>query len=149
MSQAGHALRAPRSNCISNPAVMLHVNLRVGVPHTSDTTSINTTLLLIIIISTFIVLARPVRHLATILAEENSKLRASNTRLRRRKDRQRQYIAAGGALQVQAGRALAVAAERALNVRVEGEASRPRQRAPPTCSKCGVQGHIRTSCRQR
>lgn len=86
---------------------------------------------------------------ATILAEENSKLRASNARLRRRKDRQRQYIAAGGALQVEAGRALAVAAERALNVRVEGEASRPRQRAPPTCSKCGVQGHIRTSCRQR
>ena len=50
----------PGNICISNPAVMLHVNLRVGVPHTSDTTSINTTLLLIIIISPVIVLARPV-----------------------------------------------------------------------------------------
>lgn len=57
-------------------------------------------------------------------------------------------VAAGGALQVEAGRALAVAVEIAFNVVVEGEASRPRQRAPPTCTKCGTQGHNRALCRQ-
>lgn len=86
---------------------------------------------------------------ATILAEENSKLRASNTRLRRRENRKRQYIATGGALQAEAGRALAVAAEIALIRRVDGEASQPRRRAPPTCTKCGTQDHNRTSCRNR
>ena len=64
--KSGGVCRKPGSNCISNPAVMLHVNLRDGVPHTSDTTSINTTLLLIIIISPFIVLARPVRQKAKV-----------------------------------------------------------------------------------
>jgi hypothetical protein len=37
---------------------------------------------------------------ATILAEENVKLRASNTRQRRKRQQRRQYIAAGGVLQV-------------------------------------------------
>jgi hypothetical protein len=49
-------------------------------------------------------------HLATILVEKNSKLRALNHRRRRRKNKRQQYIARGGALQAKEGRTLATAA---------------------------------------
>jgi hypothetical protein len=31
----------------------------------------------------------------------------------------------------------------------QSQAGERRQRAPPTCTKCHVQGHTRTSCRAR
>ena len=85
---------------------------------------------------------------ATILAEENRKLRAANHARKQRKTRQRQYIATGGALQANQGRALATIADQALAEAVQAEATPGRQRAPPTCSKCHEQGHKRTQCRQ-
>jgi hypothetical protein len=84
---------------------------------------------------------------AAILAEENSKLHVANHRQRRKCQQQRQYIARGGALQAQEGRALVAEAEIGV---VEGDQTQPSQartRAPPTCSKCHVQGHNRTQCR--
>jgi hypothetical protein len=87
-------------------------------------------------------------HSATILAEENSKLRALNHRRRRRKDKRRQYIARGGALQAEEGRTLAAAADIGGGEGDQIEAHQPRQRAPPTCTKCHIQGHRRNQCRQ-
>ncbi|EFQ94160.1 hypothetical protein PTT_08258 [Pyrenophora teres f. teres 0-1] len=49
---------------------------------------------------------------ATILAEENKKLRAASQRQQRKQDQRRQYIARGGALQAQQGQQLALEAER-------------------------------------
>jgi hypothetical protein len=51
---------------------------------------------------------------ATILAEENRKLRTASQRQRRKRDQRRQYIARGGALQAQQGQQLAAEAERVV-----------------------------------
>jgi hypothetical protein len=85
---------------------------------------------------------------ATILAEENRKPLTASQRQRRRIDQRRQYIARGGALQAQEGQALAIEADRVVAESYEIRPSQGRQRAPPTCTKCHVQGHTRTSCRQ-
>ena len=85
---------------------------------------------------------------ATILAEENSKLRALNHRRRQRKDKQRQYIARGGALQVEHGQQLTAEADRVVIESDQAQTTKGRQRAPPTCTKCYIQGHTRTQCRQ-
>jgi len=85
---------------------------------------------------------------ATILAEENKKLRVASQRQRQKQDQRRQYIACRGALQVQQAQQLAAEAERVVVEVEQGEGSQRRQRAPPTCTKCHVQGHTRTQCRQ-
>ncbi|RYN17045.1 hypothetical protein AA0119_g11468 [Alternaria tenuissima] len=85
---------------------------------------------------------------ATILAEENRKLRTAIQRQERKRDQRRQYIARGGALQAQQGQQLAIEAERVVAEVEQALATPGRQRAPPTCTKCHVQGHIRTQCRQ-
>ena len=84
---------------------------------------------------------------ATILAEENKKLRQGSKLRRQKKDRQRQYIASGGVLQVQQAQQLTIEVERVVAEVEQGEGSQRRQRAPPTCTKCHIQGHTRTSCR--
>ena len=84
---------------------------------------------------------------ATILTEENKRLREENQRQRQKQDQQRQYIASGGALQVRQAQQLAAEAERVVVEAEQGESSQRRQRAPPTCTKCHVQGHTRTQCR--
>jgi hypothetical protein len=84
---------------------------------------------------------------ATILAQENQKLRASNQRQKRKRQQRRQYIACGGALQVQEGQALVAEAERGVEQGDQGDPGPVQRRAPPTCSKCHVQGHKRTQCR--
>jgi hypothetical protein len=84
---------------------------------------------------------------ATILAEENVKLRALSQRQRRKRQQRRQYIAQGGVLQAQEGQALVTEAERGVHVSDQPELTQARTRAPPTCSKCHVQGHNRTQCR--
>ncbi|KAH8629613.1 hypothetical protein IG631_16870 [Alternaria alternata] len=84
---------------------------------------------------------------ATILAEENKRLRAENQRQQQKKSQQRQYIASGGVLQVQQAQQLAAEAERVVMEASQSQAGERRQRAPPTCTKCHVKGHTRTSCR--
>ena len=86
---------------------------------------------------------------ATILAEENKKLRAEVQRQRQKQEQPRQYIASGGALKVRQAQQLTVEAERVVIEAEQGESSQRRQRAPPTCTKCHVQGHKRTQCRAR
>ena len=86
---------------------------------------------------------------ATILTEENMKLRKENQRQRQKQDQQRQYIASGGVLQVQQAQQLAAEAERMVMEASQSQSGERRQRAPPTCTKCHTQGHTRTSCRTR
>ena len=81
---------------------------------------------------------------ATILAEENKKLRAEVQRQRQKQEQPRQCIASGGALKVRQAQQLTVEAERVVIEAEQGESSQRRQRAPPTCTKCHVQGHTRT-----
>jgi hypothetical protein len=87
---------------------------------------------------------------AILLATENSKLREANQRKQRKQQRRRRYIAQGGVLTGQEGQLLAQRAENAENAEPEGVqsgATEARRRAPPTCSKCHIQGHNRTQCR--
>jgi len=86
---------------------------------------------------------------ATILAEENKKLRAEVQRQQQKQDQRRQYIAAGGALQVRQAQQIAAEAERVVIGTEQSESSQRRQRAPPTCTKCHIQGHTRTTCKTR
>jgi hypothetical protein len=86
-------------------------------------------------------------HSATMLAEENTKLRATQTHQRQKKSRRRQYIASGGVLQAQEGQALVAAAQMGVQESSQVGTADAQTRAPPTCSKCHVQGHNRTQCR--
>ncbi|KNG52546.1 plasma membrane calcium-transporting atpase 2 [Stemphylium lycopersici] len=69
---------------------------------------------------------------ATILAEENKKLRVASQRQQRKRDQRRQYIARGGALQAQQGLQLAAEAERGVAEVEQAQTTQGRQRAPPT-----------------
>jgi hypothetical protein len=86
-------------------------------------------------------------HSASILLEENAKLRATNERRKKRKGKRRQCIATGGALQAQEGQALIAAAENSVQEGDQVEAASARTRAPPTCSNCHIQGHNRRQYR--
>jgi hypothetical protein len=86
-------------------------------------------------------------QLATILAKENTKLRASNYCQRQKRQQRTQYIAARGVLQAQQGQDLVREADNYVVGGDQPESSQARTRAPPTCSKCHVQGHNRTQCR--
>jgi hypothetical protein len=83
---------------------------------------------------------------ATILAEENRKLRTASQCQQCKQDQQRQYIACGGALQAQQGQQLAAEAERVVAESEQVHATQGRQCVLPMCSKCHVQGHTRTQC---
>jgi hypothetical protein len=84
---------------------------------------------------------------ATILAKENTKLRASSQRQRRKRQQRRQYIAHRGILSVQEGQARVIEAQRGVEASNQPEPTQARTRAPPTYSKCHIQGHNRTQCR--
>jgi hypothetical protein len=60
---------------------------------------------------------------ATILAEENTKLRATSQRQRQKRQQRRQYIAQGGVLQAQEGQRLVVGAENGVLEGDQGEAA--------------------------
>ena len=85
----------------------------------------------------------------TILTEEIKKLRKENQRQRQKQERQRQYIASGGVLRVQQAQQIIAEAERVVMGGDQNQTGERRQRAPPTCTKCHVQGHTRTSCKAR
>lgn len=85
-------------------------------------------------------------HLAVLLVKENTELRAANQRRQRKQQQRRQYIARGGALQAEQGQLLAIQAENAEREAAQQDTQPARQRAPPTCSKCHIQGHRRTQC---
>ncbi|EMD61269.1 hypothetical protein COCSADRAFT_39936 [Bipolaris sorokiniana ND90Pr] len=73
---------------------------------------------------------------ATILAEENKKLRVEVQRQRRKQTQQ-----------LQQAQQMAAEAERVVMEASQSQAGERRQRAPPTCTKCHVQGHTQISCK--
>jgi hypothetical protein len=85
---------------------------------------------------------------AALLAQENRELRAANERLQRKRQVKRHFIQHGGVLQVEQAQDIVTM----LDIPIQDEAVRQdpqgRQRAPPTCSNCHIQGHRMTSCRQ-
>ena len=85
-------------------------------------------------------------HSAVVLAQENKQLQTVNQRRRRKEQHRRSYIARGGALQAQEGQRLIDQVDNVALEVVQQEAQSARKRAPPTCSKCHIQGHIRTQC---
>jgi hypothetical protein len=85
-------------------------------------------------------------HLVVILAKENSELRTANQRRKQKQQQRRRYIAQGGVLQAEQGQLLVQSLENAEQEEAQREATQVRQRAPPTCSKCHIQGHNRRHC---
>ena len=83
---------------------------------------------------------------AVILAKENTKLHAVNQRKKQKQQQRQRYIAQGGALQAQRGQLLVQSLESAEQEEAQREATQVRQRAPPTCSNCHIQGHNRRQC---
>jgi hypothetical protein len=84
---------------------------------------------------------------AVLLATENKKLHKANQRKKKKQKQRRRYIARGGVLTGQEGQHLAQIAQNAEEVVLQSEATKARQRAPPTCSNCHIQGHNRRQCR--
>jgi hypothetical protein len=84
---------------------------------------------------------------AVLLATENEKLRQANQRKKKKQEQRRRYIAQGGVLTGQEGQDLVRIAENAEEGGVQSGAAEARQRAPPTCSNCHIQGHNRRQCR--
>lgn len=85
-------------------------------------------------------------HSAAFLAKENKELRIANERRERKKQHRRQYIARGGTLQAEQGQFLIERAENSRQGDSQIDGATVRQRAPKTCSNCGIQGHTRTTC---
>jgi DDE superfamily endonuclease len=77
-----------------------------------------------------------------LLQQENKELRATVAYLQEKKKRPRRYIQHGGIMVVGDVQQLILANNQAE----QAESSQPRQRAPPTCSNCGTQGHTRNRC---
>jgi len=108
-------------------------------------------------------------HNATLLQEENSRLRAENTRQKQRRQHRRAFIQTGGSMTIEEGVATserqkapkakvpkAPKAPKAQEARVEDqggevtavEAAEPtvRKRAPPRCSLCNSTEHTARTC---
>jgi hypothetical protein len=80
---------------------------------------------------------------AVLLEQENSELRATIEHLQKKKNQSRSQLQQGGVLQVQEAQNLIRAREEAIQV----ETTQVRQRAPPTCSGCHIQGHTIRQCK--
>ena len=75
----------------------------------------------------------------TILQQENTVLREANEYYNRKKKRSKAVLQHGGCLDVEE-------AQNRLREQEEAQ-NRPRLRAPPTCSKCRIQGHTIRTCK--
>jgi hypothetical protein len=83
---------------------------------------------------------------AVILAEENKKLRTENQRRKQKQQYRRRYIAHGGVLQAQQGQFLVKGSENSSRDGIQDQEVIVRQRALPTCSSYGIQGHKINRC---
>jgi hypothetical protein len=82
-------------------------------------------------------------------------LRAESEVQQQKKKRSKRQMSPCDGLQIQEARDLISLRNEQLNIEEGGpssstsQPSKPRKRAPPRCSKCGIQGHIRTQCPNR
>jgi hypothetical protein len=80
---------------------------------------------------------------AVLLEQENRELRATIAHLQKKKKQSRTQLQHGGVLQVQEAQNIIRTREEAI----QEEITQPRQRAPPTCSGCHIQGHTIRTCK--
>jgi hypothetical protein len=85
-------------------------------------------------------------HSTVILGKEIKELRTVNERQKQKKQYRRRYIAKEGVLQAQQGQFLIQARENRDQGVSQNEGAIVRKRAPPTCSSCGISGHIIRKC---
>ena len=83
-------------------------------------------------------------HGATLLAEENKRLRTENQRQKRKRDTRRSYIARGGILSIEDGIQL-IEARNSGSGGADAQPGRPKQRL---CSICKSPGHDKRTCTQ-
>ena len=83
-------------------------------------------------------------HGATLLAEENQRLRTENQRQKRKRDTRRSYIARGGILSIEDGIQL-VEARSGGSGGADAQPGQPKQRL---CSICKSPGHDKRTCPQ-
>ena len=83
---------------------------------------------------------------AVLLAEENRQLRAENERQKKKRAKQRLYIATGGVLTVQEGLDLSQIANEGLQSVVATQEATVKTRAPRTCSLCRSLLHTARIC---
>ena len=83
---------------------------------------------------------------AVLLAEENRQLRIENQRQKKKRAKQRLYIATGGVLTVQEGLDLLQIANEGLQGGVEMQEATVKTRAPCTCSLCRSLSHTACTC---
>jgi hypothetical protein len=90
--------------------------------------------------------------------KELNDLRAESQVQQQKKSRSKRQMAPVQGLQVQEARDLIALRNEQLNqedggdvgaITFTSETLPPRKRAPPTCSECNIQGHIRTRCPYR
>ncbi|OJK02386.1 hypothetical protein ASPACDRAFT_58706 [Aspergillus aculeatus ATCC 16872] len=86
---------------------------------------------------------------AVLLEQEVRELRWANERLNTKKRRRnKQLTGLNGFTVDEAREAFQREYEKDKALQIEDQ-NQPRRRAPPRCSECGVQGHIRTRCPNR
>jgi hypothetical protein len=85
-------------------------------------------------------------HSVVMLAQENKELRTANERRERKKQHRRRYLTHGGVLQAQQGQFLVERRENSAQSGNQTDRALVRQRAPKTCSNCGIQGHTIRTC---
>jgi hypothetical protein len=82
-------------------------------------------------------------------------IRAESQIQQQKRKRSKRQISPNNGLQVSEARDLITLRNKQLNIDTGGPSSStpqpsgPRKRAPPKCSECGIQGHIRTQCPNR
>jgi hypothetical protein len=81
-----------------------------------------------------------------LLAEENRQLRAENQRQKKKRAKQKLYIATGSVLTVQEGLDLSQIANDGLQSRVATQEATVKTRAPCIFSLCRSQSHIARTC---
>ena len=81
-----------------------------------------------------------------LLAEENRQLQAKNKRQKKKRAKQRSYIATGGVLTVQEGLDLSRIANEGLQSGVATQEATLKTCAPRTCSLCRSLSHTARTC---
>ena len=85
-------------------------------------------------------------HQAVLLTKEVQELRTVNARRERKRQYRRRYLSYETSLQAQQGQFLLDRVENRQQEAGQGGQAVVRQRALPTCSRCGIKGHTVRTC---
>ena len=85
--------------------------------------------------------------LVALQTQRIAELEAANKYLQKKEKRTLKQIQHGGILEVRQAQQLILERDNAAEQERNEAVQRPRQRAPPTCSGCHIQGHTIRQCR--